>query len=377
VVEIHNDIDIELRQLQVEKGRQLGIMLSRRCNIACPQCISRSSPHITIKEPQYDVSGLIRQAAHLSKDGVGPNILSFTGGEPFLNLKLLERYSALANDYGLLAGAITNGFWASDLKRGKNILSRLHCLCRIDVSTDFRHLQFIPFQTIENAISLLCDSGQMGEVRFARQINDEGAYNEICEILEKHDVSDRIHPSSLIYLDSKGCPVVPQYRRADRAPLGPCFAITPVIEPSGRVLGCCGCLGNLAGSHAMVVGDITQATLFEIYRSFHLNPFIQALRVGGIYEAINIFTTLLVHNWCIPWHDRESPCFTCFQFFKCMSSEDAKLVMSNSTLIARFAMLRFVLFGEEQGIDLLPTDARAVAHLCFETSQHMKQLWLG
>src|SRR5207249_7965204 len=103
---------------------------------ACRHCGILSSPTNRNRMTLELAERCIRQAAALS-----PKIttLVFTGGEPFLFVPDLERMIGLCYDLGLSTRVVTNGFWARDTARGRDILHRLR-LAGIDTKIGRAHV---------------------------------------------------------------------------------------------------------------------------------------------------------------------------------------------------------------------------------------------
>ncbi len=76
-----------------------------------------------------------------SAEALGVSQVAFEGGEPFLRYPTLLRCVDAARTRDLAAGAVTNGFWASDMDRALSLLHRLKeaGLTSLMISTDDFH----------------------------------------------------------------------------------------------------------------------------------------------------------------------------------------------------------------------------------------------
>ena len=157
--------------LKIQPPVSLGLLLSYRCNTECRYCIYASSPKWEadwIKEEDVEIMFL-----HLSKifnnvypEGSYPpgqdqiNFsygLHFTGGEPFLNYKLLYRLIELAKKYKMPATFVeTNCFWAKDDRVTEQKLRDLKeaGLGGILISVNPFTVEYIPFERIDRAVRM-------------------------------------------------------------------------------------------------------------------------------------------------------------------------------------------------------------------------------
>jgi hypothetical protein len=285
-------------------------------------------------------------------------VLSFTGGEPVLHRDALAALSRLAIDSGLEVGVVTNAYWADSPARAGRVLDRLSHVARFDVSTDARHVEFVPLTRVIHAVDALRDRGQMGTIRFARQPGDDGLLDEVRALLGRRGLVDRLHVSTLVPLDAMGQPTLPEERRTTQAPVFPCMAMAPVATPSGRVVACCGPLSFLPQPHALVLGDLRRDSLGTILERRANNPFVQALRISGVVGLQQLVRELGLGDAALPAYDSESVCYACFHLVSRLPPELPDAVPPR--IRARLAMSRFVVFGEADGIDALqPGDLEA------------------
>jgi MoaA/NifB/PqqE/SkfB family radical SAM enzyme len=136
---------------------ELALMFARTCNIACRHCGIESSPQNKSRMTLDEARGYILDAACIPKF----RKITFTGGEPFLfqpeHIDLLELCSGL----GLSTRMVTNGFWAADMEKGRQVLGRMKAagLTELNFSADKFHLEFQDAQILKNAIELARELG--------------------------------------------------------------------------------------------------------------------------------------------------------------------------------------------------------------------------
>ena len=133
-----------------DRRMELGLMLSHTCNITCRHCGILSSPQNKNRMRLEDARRWIIDASHI------PIIkhVNFTGGEPFLFQDEHAELLALCRSLKLGARMVTNGFWARTVDDGLKVLSRMKeaGLTELNFSADVFHLEFLPPETLRNAL---------------------------------------------------------------------------------------------------------------------------------------------------------------------------------------------------------------------------------
>jgi hypothetical protein len=116
--------------------KALHFLVTYRCTRNCPHCFVWGSPDARGRMTTMQVKQYLNACVAL---GIGE--VQFEGGEPFLHYEELVHWVRLATAMGLTAGAVTNGFWASDAGRARQLLEPLADagLTGLMVSTDDYH----------------------------------------------------------------------------------------------------------------------------------------------------------------------------------------------------------------------------------------------
>lgn len=129
---------------------EIALMYSHQCNMTCKHCGILSSPYNKTKMPIEDARAYIDEAASIPRF----KKVTFTGGEPMLfqdeHVELLER----CKQHGLQTRMVTNGFWATTVDKGMEVLGRIKeaGLTEINFSADEFHLEFGKAATLRNAL---------------------------------------------------------------------------------------------------------------------------------------------------------------------------------------------------------------------------------
>lgn len=135
-----------LRKMKI-KNCTVFFNITNRCNAHCRHCINIGGKTVLGEAEPEDVLKWIEGVAESSYKAI-----NFVGGEPFLLMDDIKRYTKRAYELGLNPGITTNGFWAKSVEEAIDILTFLPALRSILVSTDIYHLEFIGIENIHNLI---------------------------------------------------------------------------------------------------------------------------------------------------------------------------------------------------------------------------------
>lgn len=129
-----------------------GIHLTYQCPSRCAHCIYASSPARREWMSEKLLVQILEQIKRNSQFLTGMHI---GGGEPFLNLDLLEFSIRKMDEIGVpLEYVETNAFWAWEDKKTKQILERMQSagLRALLVSVSPFHLEFVPMDRVNRAV---------------------------------------------------------------------------------------------------------------------------------------------------------------------------------------------------------------------------------
>jgi len=261
--------------------RNVGLMLTYHCQASCAHCILRAGPDRHEEVSIEDAHDWIRQIAAYRNGYV--YVLSLTGGEPFSNLKLLRAVMEFAAENKLYISVVTNGFWATERDKAKQLLKSLPEICFLSISTDLYHQKFVPFENVKNAMWAAQECGIPFYVSVVTDNKEDLAYQRIHTELLKladpknirtgiifpvgraADIKDELRYS----LSSEPCPEVCQ------------ASSSPCIFPDGRVYGCIGPLIDLQEQQPLYLGSLREHSVAEIFDRSETNAILHALRLWG------------------------------------------------------------------------------------------------
>jgi len=268
----------------------IGFVLSLRCNIKCRHCAPRAGPEHTQEMASSDVCRWLEEAKKID----GMRLAEFTGGEPFI-YKDLETVVAKAGELFHHVMVLTNAFWATDPERAKDVLSPLVAagLNTLSISADDFHQEFVPLQSVRNAISAAKRLGIACVIQQAGYPKNSISPDELkCfrgkSLFLKYGVSPLgravdNHISSIDsvpfkILQSVGCP-----RLMDNT------SLARTVVPNGNVYACDhASFLSYGRSNPFFLGNAHETTLSELIRKADEDPLFTAMATRGFRALIDV-----------------------------------------------------------------------------------------
>lgn len=268
--------------------RNVGLIVTYRCQVTCPHCILQSGPRRKERVQTEEALDWIAQLAHYRGGMVW--VLALTGGEPFYDLDLLRTLSDTASAQGLLVSAVTNAFWAVSLPKAVRILEGLPALRVLQISTDVYHQISIPFERVVNAIQAARAVQIPYTLAVCTENENDPAYLALMERL-KALVDPNLIYTSITFPVGRAAETVDRsrYTSSPNPPQSACTAgSAPIILPDGRVLACIGPLIQLQTPHPLWLGDLRREPLSVVFDRAETNPILHAVRIWGPYKLIEM-----------------------------------------------------------------------------------------
>lgn len=301
--------------------RNIGLVMTYRCQVACPHCIIKAGPDRKEEILLNEAFDWIQQIAEYRRGYI--KSLSLTGGEPFYNIENLKKISTFGESRGLIISAVTNAFWASTPKEAVRILRDLPAVKMLAVSTDVYHQKSIPFERIKNAIVAAKECGIPHNVHICTENKDDKEYLEILNKLEGITERDNI-VTAIIFPVGRAMEKIDKskYRTSDEIPVSACpSSNSPVIFLDGRVLACIGSVIDIQSSHPLMLGNLREKSLREILDNAELNPILHAIRIWGPRKFISKIKDAELNQYLPKSYIKDSICDVCYN------------LMSNSEIV--------------------------------------------
>lgn len=281
-----------------QKGVNLNLLLTYKCNFACKHCLSNCGPHREERMTFEQAKDYIDQIISVIKVG----FVGYTGGEPFLYYDMLrDLVSYTYHKYGIIGGVVTNCSWAKNESRAKEKLDELYQngLRSLVVSCDSYHLQYgsldsiryVVHRALELGISLCINTVVTKDVKICK--NDVPKLLNLSENdFEKDITIKEIGPikmgRTLTHIEEKDLIETedPHYYNGNC----PFVINTPTITPNGSVFACC-CFGNAEETpHELIgyCGNVNSDSFKNIFEGMEKNLLFNLLAHHGPYQLLEM-----------------------------------------------------------------------------------------
>ena len=293
--------------------RNVGLFLTYHCQAACAHCIVRAGPDRHEEMSLNDARDWIRQIASYRNHYV--YVLSLTGGEPFSNRKLLRDVMEAAVESKFFVSLVTNAFWATTRHKAKQLLESLPTISFISISTDSYHQEYVPFDRVKNAIWAARDCGIPYYISVVTEDESAPEYKRLTSELVQITAPGSIR-TGITFPLGRAAEVSAQlrYRNTDQAPKEACQAASsPCIFPDARVYGCIGPLIDLRHDHPLLLGNLRESSVSEIFDRAETSVGLHALRLWGPRRLISMLREAGLGDHVPKTYIEGSVCNACYQ----------------------------------------------------------------
>jgi MoaA/NifB/PqqE/SkfB family radical SAM enzyme len=292
--------------------RNIGYLLTYKCQVQCPHCIVNAGPHRTEEMDLEEACQWIREIATYRNGYI--QVLSLTGGEPFFDLNKLKRISQYGKKNGLLVSAVTNAYWATSEKEALRILKFVESIAMLSISADAHHQKHIPLERVRNAVRASRSLGVPFTIAVCTENEETDQHREMMEKL-----CEFVHPEEVLtavtFRAGRALKNLKEdfYLTTTSPPSSACAAgSSPIICPDGRVLACIGPVIELVTPHPLQLGNLRKSSLQEVLDKAELNPILHAIRVWGPAKLISLIETTDLANRLPATYVKGSICNACY-----------------------------------------------------------------
>ncbi|MCD8875118.1 YydG family radical SAM peptide epimerase [Mammaliicoccus sciuri] len=129
-------------------NKSVSINLNSKCNAACDHCCFSCSPKSNIKMEDSYIRNIVLEFSRNPEI----EVISFTGGEIFLNYSFLEELLIITSKHNKKTTLISNGFWGSSRKLLKKYFEdfKKYNVIALTISYDEYHAPFVKIQSVKN-----------------------------------------------------------------------------------------------------------------------------------------------------------------------------------------------------------------------------------
>jgi MoaA/NifB/PqqE/SkfB family radical SAM enzyme len=292
--------------------RNVGLIMTYKCQVTCPHCILEAGPHRTEELTLQDAFNWIKQIADYRNGYI--KVLSLTGGEPFYNLYTLEKVATFGESCGLIVSAVTNAYWAKTPEKAVRVLRKLSAIRMLAISTDVHHQESIPLENVKNAVFAAEECGIPYHIAVCTENEDDEEYMEMMERL-KEIVDDDLIKTAITFPAGRALKEIDalKYQTTTEPPISACSAgSSPIIFPDGRVIACIGPVIDLKSDHPLILGNLRNNSLEEILDKAELNSILHAIRIWGPKKLISLIQENGLQEHLPERYIRNSVCNACY-----------------------------------------------------------------
>jgi len=265
--------------------KNLGLMLTYRCPVACPHCIVEAGPARTEEFALDQALSLIAKAEKYRNHHIRG--LAFTGGEPFLDRSKLEILANYGREHGFIISVVSNAFWASTKEKAFEILTSLPAVGAISFSTDRHHLKSIPFGHIKNAVWAAQELDLPFNVALCTDNEEDSEFTDLLAEVANFVPKDGIRVAFVFPLGRGRAMRGLRHKISPKPSKAACsMASSPVVFPDGSVIACIGPVLTLPKNHPLYLGNIFQEDLAVILDRAEENPVLHAIRAIGPWSLL-------------------------------------------------------------------------------------------
>lgn len=344
----------EVRRIQSEFGKVLGLSVTSRCNLLCRHC-GRSCTGVGTDLPDELIARISRELPSISR---GLREFGITGGEPMLCREKVRALTEIAAKCGIMPCVMTNAYWATTLSTAKEILRSFPGLQAIGLSTDRYHLPFVPLSAVRNAYEAGRETGLSVHVSITARLPLDGMDGELVAKVREFAGDDVIVQGLTPRGRARSLEERPR-PSSEIPPLLPCTAAGPLIREDGVMVPCCRGLDWLPHGHVMSIGDLRETSLPELYQRLQTHAVLHFVRVWGFAPLLERLRTAGLARFLPVQHLELDACATCAAL--CASPEICAYVealRADSWFAIQVASGRYVQMGEPEALDLLLPQAR-------------------
>lgn len=297
--------------------RNIGLVVTYKCQVTCPHCIIEASPHRKEKMLLNDALNWIRQIANYRNGYI--KVLSLTGGEPFYNMENLKKIATFGEKHGLIVSVVTNAFWAFTREKAVNILKKIPAIKMLAISTDVYHQKSIPFRRVKNAILAANECDIPYNIAVCTENENEIEYKKILNKLQEITETDTI-TTAVTFPAGRALKKLGELKHhmTKDPPISACSAgSSPIIFPDGRVIACIGPVIELSISHPLVLGTLREKSLHKILDDAELNPILHAIRIWGPKKLISLIQGAGLKHYLPEKYIKNSVCNACYNLMSC------------------------------------------------------------
>ncbi|WP_348921455.1 YydG family radical SAM peptide epimerase [Enterococcus rotai] len=296
------------------------VNLGARCNATCEHCCFSCSPS---KKDSLGKSEIIELVKNFSKN-MKVKVISFTGGEIFLNYSFLKELLEIVHLSGKKSTLITNGFWGESVEKVRLYFKDMKKLgvTNLAISHDDFHAKFVKTESIKN---ILEESRKHSSIQVVVNIavSQSNMGNQIIDTLEKAALGIPLTKFPLISVGEAENMDDSEFQKIysiDHAEQLECPGYEPVYHFDGNVYPCC---SPAVFDTALILNEEPYQSFDKTIEKMNSNLLLYIMRKEGFKWFIEIVMSNQEFSHMQIEEKFSSICTICRQLFK--TEENIKL----------------------------------------------------
>jgi organic radical activating enzyme len=320
--------------------KNVGFMLTYKCNICCPHCIVEAGPHRKEVIDLTEACDWIKQAREYRGGYI--LALALTGGEPFYDMGLLKKIAEYASSLGFIVSAVTNAYWATTPQIAEKTLEEVPAIQVLSFSTDPYHIKSVPFKNIENAIRASKKLGRLYAISVCTDNEQNPQYKQIITSLNA--MGEEANTKTALTIPVGRAQKYATHLRFEYTQTpseGACTAANyPVIFPDGTVLACNGPAIGIQQPHPLYLGNLRQEKLQTILGRAETNSYVHIIRMWGPRKLAQLLTERGQEHLLPDQFIKGSQCDTCYKLFT-----DKEIINALNTILQDKKIIDLIAYG--------------------------------
>lgn len=289
------------------------INLGARCNATCEHCCFSCSP---TKKDSLDKDEIIRLVENFSKNEK-VKVISFTGGEIFLNYSFLKKLLKIVNSYGKSSTLISNGFWGKNTEKVISYFEDMKDfgVTNLSISHDDFHAKFVKTEYIKN---ILEESRKYPEIQVVLNIavSKSNMGDQVIKELDDSALGIPLTKFPLIPVgeaENLGDNEFQNIYSLDNLEMLVCPGFEPVYHFNGNIYPCC---SPAVFDTALLLNESCYQSFDKTIEKMNANLLLYIMRKEGFRWIIDIVLNNQEFSHIQIEEKFSSICSVCRQLFK-------------------------------------------------------------
>lgn len=254
--------------------RKIAFGYSTACNLRCGHCVAAEEvPKVATMEFQ----NAIRTIEQLVLSGVKG--VSFTAGEPFLNIDEILQLVRLCASKEVYTRIVSNGYWGTNPEKIQTLVNLLKTsgLSQLRLSFSRWHQQQVDKKNIINIAKCCQAAGLDCFVSFVTDFSEEDVSFE--NYLQESGV--KFFPEPMIYAGRASSihrPAIHTNYQANRC------SMNPYLSPELDMYGCCDAGVHFKNTQFFYLGNLHNESAETLYQKYENNPLYRLVRDKGLTD---------------------------------------------------------------------------------------------